>query len=277
MTGVRPRWYNISMKSGIVAIFGRTNAGKSTLLNALVRHKVSITSPKPRTTTFPIEAVYEDDRGQIVFIDTPGLTGNTMQEPIDLILYVIDHTRKRGDEENKVIGILRQFKDIHKVIVFNKIDVEEPDFTSHYLFLKDETSETIEVSALTGRNLVEVLNSVFSYLPERARIIDTTHMVTPLVNIDSKTYLGELIREKVYLSTGQEVPYRVRVQVDEIAERKNGTLYIQGRIITDSERYRKMLIGAGGRKVKEIGFKTRKELELSTGKKVFIDLRVEST
>ncbi len=264
------------MKSGIVSIFGRTNAGKSTLLNALVQQKVSITSPKPRTTQFPIEAVYQDERGQIVFIDTPGLAGNTAQESIDLILYVIDHTRKRGDEENKVMGVIRQFKDIPKIVVFNKIDIESPDFTSHYLFLKDETNEMLEVSAETGKHLGELLNKIFEYLPERPPLINMTDRVSPIINMDSKTYLAELIREKVYLSTGQEVPYRVRVQVDEILHRKNGTLYIKGTIITDSDRYRKMLIGTGARKVKEIGFKTRRELELSTGKKVFIDLTVES-
>lgn len=269
-------WYNTCMKAGIVAIFGRTNAGKSTLLNTIVGTKVSITSPKPQTTIFPIEAVYEDDRGQIVFIDTPGLTGNTMSETIDLIVYLVDHTRKRGEEENKILGISRQFKDIPKLLVFNKIDMKEPDYTSHYLFLKDETAETLEVSALNGTHIKNLVARIFEHLPEREKIIDTKDMVTPLVNIDSKVYMAELVREKVFLSMGQEIPYHVRVVTDEITERDNGSLYIKSRIITDSERYRKMLIGAEGRKVKEIGYKTRRELELSTGKKVFIDLTVET-
>lgn len=265
------------MKAGIVAIFGRTNAGKSTLLNEIIGTKVSITSPKPRTTIFPIEAVYEDNRGQIIFIDTPGLTGNTMSEQIDLIIYLIDHTRKRGEEENKVLGILRQFKDIPKLLVFNKIDMLTPDYRSHYLFLKEETAETLEVSALKGTHLKQLITRIFHYLPERKKIIDTTNMETPLVNIDSKTYMAELVREKIYLSTGQEVPYHARVETDEITERDNGALYIKARIITDTERYRKMLIGAGGQKVKQIGFKVRKELELSTGKKVYIELMVVSS
>ena len=263
------------MKAGIVAIFGRTNAGKSTLLNTMLGTKVSITSPKPQTTIFPIEAVFEDERGQIVFIDTPGLTGNTMQEAVDLIIYLIDHTRKRGEEENKILGIARQFKDIPKLLVFNKIDLKEPDYSPHYLFLKDETVETLEVSALNGTHIKSLLTSIFDHLPERDKIIDTKDMVTPLINIDSKTYIAELVREKVFLSMGQEIPYHVRVMTDEIIERDNGSLYIKSRIITDSERYRKMLIGAEGRKVKEIGFKTRREIELSTGKKVFLDLTIE--
>jgi GTP-binding protein Era len=263
------------MKSGIVGIFGRTNAGKSTLLNEIIGQKVAITSPKPKTTVFPIEAVFEDENGQIVFIDTPGLTGNTLSESLDLIIYLVDHTRKRGYEENKVIGIMRQFKNVPKLLVFNKIDLEKPDFTSHYLFLKEETEETLKVSAIDGKHVKHLITTIYKYLPERDKIIDTKDMVTPLVNIDSKTYLAELIREKIFLSMGQEIPYHVRVETNEITERKNGTLYIKARILTDTEQHRKMIIGMGAHKVKEIGFKTRKELELSTEKKVFLDLTVE--
>lgn len=265
------------MKSGYVAILGRTNAGKSTLLNTILGQKVAITSPKPRTTIFPIEAVYNDPRGQIVFIDTPGLTGNTMSEQIDVLIYLIDHTRKRGDEENKVMGIARQFKDIPKILVFNKIDLKDPDYTAHYLFLKEETKETVEVSALNGTHIKRLITAIFDHLPEREPIINMEGRVTPILNMNSKMFIAELIREKVYLSTGQEVPYRVRVETDEIKERDNGSLYIRARIITEGERYRKMLIGAGGRKVKELGFKTRRELELSTGKKVYLELTVESS
>lgn len=263
------------MKSGIVAIFGRTNAGKSTLLNTILGTKVSITSPKPQTTVFPIEAVYNDEQGQIVFVDTPGLTGNTMEEAVDLIVYLIDHTRKRGEEENKIMGIARQFKDTPKILVFNKIDMKEPDYTSHYLFLKEETKETLSISALNGTHVKSLITAIYNYLPEREPLIDMKGRVTPLLNMDSKGYMAEIIREKVFLSMGQEIPYHVRVETEEITERDNGSLYIKAKIYTDTERYRKMLIGAAGQKIKAIGFKTRRELELSTGKKVYLDLTVE--
>src|SRR3989338_775386 len=113
------------MKSGYVAIIGRPNSGKSTLLNNILRNKVSITSPKPQTTRFNIQAVYEDDRGQIIFIDTPGifakvkdpvsrrinpLAERIIGDDIDIIIHLVDHTRDRDFEENKILGLIRQFK-----------------------------------------------------------------------------------------------------------------------------------------------------------------------
>src|SRR3989344_6804527 len=110
------------MKAGVVALVGRPNVGKSTLLNTLLGQKVSITSPKPKTTRFPIQAVYEDERGQIIFTDTPGLSEGATKEQVNVVLYLIDQTRQRGGEENKVIGTLRKFPDIPKIVAFNKVD-----------------------------------------------------------------------------------------------------------------------------------------------------------
>ena len=264
-------------KAGIVGIIGRPNAGKSTLLNALLGKKVTITSPKPNTTQFSIEAVYEDEQGQIIFVDTPGLTSNLFHEKPDVIVYLIDHTRDRGTEENKTLGIVRKFSDVRKILAFNKVDVVKPSYKAHYKFLEEEFDDILEVSALKGTHLKSFISIIFKYLPEREPIIDTALLPTPLINVDSKMFIAELIREKIFLSTGQELPYRVRVVTDEITERKNGNLYIKAHIITDSDRHKMMLIGHEGRKVKEIGFKTRKELELSTDKKVYLELTVESS
>src|SRR3989344_3257305 len=125
------------MKAGVVALVGRPNVGKSTLLNTLLGQKVSITSPKPQTTRFPIQAVYEEERGQIVFMDTPGIfskvkdqvaarinlrTEETIDRGVDVIVYMVDHTRERAEEENRVLGIVRKTK-APKILVINKVDI----------------------------------------------------------------------------------------------------------------------------------------------------------
>lgn len=262
-------------RAGVVVLIGRTNAGKSTLLNSLLKQKVTITSPKPKTTRFSIRAVYEDDEGQIVFVDTPGQTKEVLGEKVDLVVYLIDQTRKRGSEENVTFGIVRKFENVPKILVYNKIDVKGKDYRPHYKFLETEVDDVLEVSALKGTHLKSLISAIYKHLPERDNIVETEGMATPLLNVDSNTFISEIIREKVYLFTGQEVPYQTSVVVDEVTERDNGSLYIRARVLTLNERYRKMLIGSGGRKIKEIGMNARKELALASDKKVFLELTVE--
>lgn len=277
------------MKSGMVALLGRPNAGKSTLLNALLKRKVSITSPKPQTTQFSIQAVYEDERGQIIFSDTPGIFAKTdnpkahelnmtaehsLKEGVDVVVYIIDKTRERGVEENKVLGIVRK-TDAPKILVINKTDKRYPDFIEQYLFMKDEFDATIELSARRGTNLNILLDTIFAFLPEGEKVIESTDMATPILNMDSKLFLEEIIREKAFLRLRREVPYSIRVVVDRITEKPQKDMsVIKARIITSS-RYKKMIIGAGGSKIKEIGMMARRELELATNRKIYLDLTVE--
>ena len=278
------------MKAGTVALIGRTNAGKSTLLNNLLGQKVTITSPKPQTTRFPIRAVYEDDRGQIIFVDTPGIFAKTpdllskkvnpqaelaLTQGVDLILYIIDHTRKRDFEENKTLGMVRKLKNVPKILVINKIDLKKPTYSAHYKFIEEEVNEVIKISALKKTNLNLLIEAVFEYLPEREALVETKEMATPALNIDSKTFIAEIIREKAFIFLRKELPYSLTTVVDEITERKNGLLYIQARILTTNDKYRKMIIGRKGRMIKEVGMATRKELEIAANKKVFLDLKVE--
>lgn len=263
------------MRFGVVALIGRPNAGKSTLLNNLLKQKVSITSPKPQTTRLPIRAVYEDERGQIIFVDTPGFFEKITQEKVDLVVYLIDHTRYRGGEENKTLGLVRKFKNTPKILAFNKIDIKKPSYKIQYKFMEEEFAKTLEVSALYGKNLKNLLGVIFEFLPEGMPQVETKFLATPLLNMDSRAFVAELIREKVFLFTKEELPYKTSVVVDEIKERENGTLFIKGRIITSKDKYRRMLIGKKGGKIKEIGRAARKELELATNKKVFLDIIVE--
>lgn len=282
------------MKFGKVLLIGRPNVGKSTFLNNLIGQKVAITSPKPQTTRFPIKALYKDERGKIIFVDTPGIFGkakdflakkinektmHVINEEVDIVIYMIDHTRRRDFEEARVLGLVRQIKK-PKILVINKVDLQEKTYLPQYKFLEDEIADVFQISALKKLHMKLLIDKIFDLLPEKTSVRDpeltSDKPIHPLLNIDSKTFIAELIREKVFLMMGEEIPYTTTAVIDVISERKNGVMYIKARILTTNDRYKKMLIGVGARKIKEIGSYARKEIALATGKKVFLDLVVET-
>lgn len=278
------------MKSGVVALVGRPNVGKSTLLNTLLGQKVSITSPKPQTTRFPIQAVFEEERGQIIFVDTPGIftkvkdqvaarinlrTEEMIEKGIDVIVYMVDHTRERAEEENRALGMVRKLH-IPKILVVNKVDVKEPTHIVQYRFMEDEFDKVIEISALENKHIPLLLDEIFERLPEGEPMVDTTTLVQPGLNLDSKTFIAEIIREKAFLNLRREVPYAVAAVVDAIEERDNGVTYIKARLLTSADRYKGMIIGQNGAMIREISMAARKELEVAANKKVYLDLTVET-
>ncbi len=278
------------MKSGIVTIVGRPNAGKSTLLNAILRHKVAITSPKPQTTRFNIQAVYQDKRGQILFVDTPGIFGKVedplarrinlkaqeaLQEGVNVVLYIVDHTRTRELEENKALGIVRQIK-VPKILVINKIDVRRPTHIVQYKFMEEEFNRVVEVSALNHKNIPVLIDAIFSFLPEGKQLVDRGQLTQPALNLNSKTFISEIIREKAFLFLRREVPYSLTAVVDDVVERDNGVLYIKARILTSADRYKSMIIGKNGTMIKEISMASRKELETAANRRVYLELTVET-
>jgi len=277
------------MKSGIVLLVGRPNVGKSTFINNLIGQKVAITSPKPQTTRFPIRAVYQQPEGTIIFVDTPGIMKKTedhlsekinkqtiqaLNQELDLVLYMVDHTRKRDFEEGRVLGFVRQIEK-PKILVINKIDIEEPSYLPQYKFLEDEFNDVFQISALKKQHFKPLLKRIFELLPSK-KIDLPENLIYPVLNLDAKTFIAELIREKIFLMMGEEVPYTTTVVVDEITERNQQLTYIKARILTTDDRYKKMLIGAHGQKIKEIGSYARKEIELATNKKIYLDLTVET-
>lgn len=279
------------IKIGKVLLVGRANVGKSTFVNNVIGQKVAITSPKPQTTRFSIRALYEEERGKIIFVDTPGIVGKAkdylskrinektlqiLNEQVDLVIYMVDQTRKRDFEESKVLGLVRKINK-PKILVINKIDDPGKSFLPQYKFLEDEFKDVFQISAINKTHVKPLLDKIFEYLPEKNEGSEEIppDLVYPIINLDSRIFISELIREKIFLMTGEEIPYTTTVIVDQISERKNGTTYIKARILTTNDRYKRMLIGTGGRKIKEIGSYARKEIALAINKKVFLDLNIE--
>ncbi len=265
---------------------GRSNVGKSTLLNALIGTKVAITTPKPQTTRQPMRGILNDDRGQVVFVDTPGVflgkkdpVSKKLNEfvretlkGVDLILYVVDPTREYGQEEARIQAMLRE-TDIPKLVVINKRDLPERKrpFTEAYRDIDVGQIETVEVSATTHNNLNQLVSLVFENLPEG----EPYYPLGQMTDLAQPEWIEEIVREKVYLSLSEELPYAVTVRFDDMETKEDGTRVFYVTILTTSERHKRMIIGSGARKIKEIGIQARKELETALQAKVFLDLRVK--
>lgn len=277
---------SIPFKSGMVTLVGRSNVGKSTLLNTLIGTKVAIVTHKPQTTRNIIHGVLNAPHGQVVFIDTPGVFKQTrgllsgkltkrVQEAIkdiDLIVYVVDPTKSIGAEERYNLALIRHLN-IPKIMVINKSELpkKEKVYLSDYKDLAENFSAIFELSALKNRHVQPLRDKVFELLPEG-------HPFYPpqqLTNIDEKFWVAELIREKIFLALRKEVPYTTHVEVVNIEE-KPEMFVIKATVFTSDSRYKKMIIGAGGRAIKEIGIAARKELEAALNKKIYLELEVET-
>lgn len=272
-------------KSGFVVLVGRSNVGKSTLLNALIGTKIAIVTPKPQTTRLPVRGVLTDpDRGQIVFVDTPGIflkkdafsqhlnqLVKEQLEGIETILYVVDPARPPGPEEEHLQEILRSV-DIPVIVLINKCDLSEESrpYMADALAIDVGQRDTIKISALQRKDLNRLVDSLFDLMPEG----DSFYPSEQLTDLSHKDWIAELIREKVFIRLREELPYTTKVEVEEIAPVSDTTERVTAHIWTTDDRYKKILIGAGGKMIKQIGIDTRKELEASMGKKVFLELDV---
>jgi GTP-binding protein Era len=273
------------MKSGFVILAGRSNVGKSTMLNALVGTKVAIMTPKPQTTRHPIRGILHDPRGQIVFVDTPGLFLGKKDalskrlnqivkqsfEDIEAVVYVVDPTRAPGREEEQIQQLLRLVK-IPVIVAVNKSDLmkREKPFLEDALNVDVGQHTVIEVSAKTHGNLNQLVEALFAVLPEGPPHYPDMQMT----DLSQKDWLEEVIREKCFLALDEELPYTINVTVDDIEQNGNMRI-IHATISTTVERYKGMIIGRKGSKLKDIGTSARKEIEAATGEKVFLELKVD--
>ena len=275
------------MKSGFAALIGRPNVGKSTLMNHLIGQKIAITSEKAQTTRSQIRTVYTDERGQIVFADTPGLTraknklGRFMVDvaektiaDADVILWIVEAGAYLGASEQEILERLRK---VNKplVLVVNKVDkVQDKKALAQSIEAYEKAvrpSDLIAVSALKHQNMEILLETLFRYLPEGPLFYDEdTVTEEPMRDI-----AAELIREQALRLLRDEVPHGIAVTVERMHEREDGTFDIDAEIICERESHKGMVIGKGGQMLKRIGTGARKTIEEMCGAPVNLKLWVK--
>lgn len=272
--------------SGFVAILGRPNVGKSTFLNRVVGQKIAIMSDKAQTTRNKIQGIYTEDDAQIVFIDTPGIhkphsrLGDFMVESalstlneVDAVLFMVNATQKRGRGDDFII---ERLKNVKKPIylVINKIDQIHPD---KLLQIMDDYRNTLDyaevfpISALEGNNCPELIESLVNTLPEGPQY----YPADQITDHPERFIAGELIREKVLELTREEVPHSVAVIVDRIHREDDEKVLVQATIVVERNSQKGIIIGKGGKMLKQIGVKARKDIELMLGDKVYLELWVK--
>lgn len=277
---------NKNFKSGFVSIIGRPNVGKSTLLNAILKEKIAIVTPKAQTTRNRIQGIYTTDNEQIIFIDTPGIhkahneLGNIMNDfalksitGIDLILYSIDVNVPLGTGDRFIIDALRESK-VPTILVANKVDKEQD---TNKIVENIETYKEygnfiggITISATEGFNIDKLLEMVVSnleygpmYYPE-----------DQLIDQPERFVVCELIREKVLLNTSEEIPHSVAVTIDRFKE-SDKIIDIHATIVVERLSQKKIIIGAKGAMIKKIGTEARKDIKNFLGLPVYLELFVK--
>lgn len=273
------------MKSGIVAVVGRANAGKSTLVNVLVGEKVAIVSPKPQTTRDRIMGILNTNDYQIAFIDTPGiykadnLLNSVMQKTaqdsandVDLILFIMDAHDGISDADRKLLKKYSSM-DVPTLLVLTKTDImTESLLISELKELSEENIEIIPVSARKGRNVKELLKVIVDKLPEGERIFSEN-----IVSDRSEKFMvSEIMREKILLKFDKEIPHGVAIIVNEFALSENGKTYrVNLDIVCEKPNHKAILIGKGGAAIKEVSSFARSDMEKFLGKKVFLTTYVK--
>ncbi len=273
-------------RSGFVSILGRPNAGKSTLLNALVGSKIAIVADKPQTTRTTIQGVVTTDRAQIVFADTPGIhradssINKRMMETVraalndrDVLLFVADASLGVTARDAEAVDLLKKTQ-TPSILVLSKIDLLKDkagllERIERYRAMYD-FAEYVPVSAATGENLEELRSVLTARLPEGPIYFPADHVTDQ----PERFLAAELVREQILGQTRQEVPHAVAVLVDKWEETPR-LVRIFATIYVEKEGQKGIVIGAGGAKLKQIGTMAREEMERFFGKKIFLDLHVK--
>lgn len=272
-------------KSGFVALIGRPNVGKSTLLNFLVSQKVAIMSPQPQTTRSKISGIYTDDQEQIVFIDTPGIhkpknklddfmdkSSYSALDEVDVVLFMVE-PEPAGKGDQYIAELLKKIKK-PVLLVINKIDKVHPDkllsIIDSYKNLGD-FAEIVPISASQGNNVSELIKTIAKYLPEGPQFYDADQLT------DRPEYfiVAELIREQVLKLTHEEVPHATAVVVDRMRDHEGGKLQIEATIYVERPGQKGIIIGKKGQMLKQIGIAARQEIEALLGEKVNLRLWVK--
>lgn len=277
---------NNKMKSGFVTIIGRPNVGKSTLMNHLIGQKIAIMSDKPQTTRNRIQTIVTDDRGQIVFIDTPGIhqpknklgvymnkSAETTLNEVDAILWLVEPDKKIGPGDSHIIGQLDRVKTpvfliINKIDTLPKTEVLEviETYKDAYAF-----ADIIPISAIEGLNTKAVMTSLFDVM-EEGPMFYPDDMIT---DQPERQIAAEMIREKVLHLMEQEIPHGVAVVIDQMKQRSKSNLVdIDATIVCEKDSHKGMIIGKQGSKLKEIGTRARMDIQNLLGSKVNLKIWV---
>ena len=275
-------------KSGFVTLVGRPNVGKSTLMNRIIGQKIAITSNKPQTTRNRIQTVYHDDRGQIVFLDTPGIhkaknklgefmvnaTESTFKE-VDLVLWLVEATTYIGQGERHIAQELKK-SSAPVILVMNKIDkVRKDELLECMNAYKDilDFAEMVPVSAQNGENVDDLIETMFSYLEEGPQFYDEDTITDQPV----RQIVAELIREKALRLLQDEIPHGIAVSIDSMKERPGKNLFydIDATIVCERDSHKGIIIGKQGAMLKRIGTAARKEIEDFLEAKVNLKLWVK--
>lgn len=286
----KEREYNMAknkFKSGFVTLIGRPNVGKSTLMNHLIGQKIAITSNKPQTTRNRIQTVYTDEKGQIIFLDTPGMNRaknklgeymltvaqRTLNE-VDVILWVVEASEYIGPAEQYIIEQLKQTK-TPVILIINKIDtIDKNQIGAVMKAYKGvlPVADMIPVSALRSRNMEEVIEAILKQLPEGPQYYDED----TITDQPERQIVAELIREKALRCLDKEVPHGIAVMIDQMKTRPNGAIVdIDATIVCERDSHKGIIIGKQGAMLKKIGTQARIEIEGLLDMKVNLQLWVK--
>ncbi len=276
-------------RTGYIAILGKPNVGKSTLVNALLGQKIAAVSPKPQTTRKRQLGILTSEKYQLVFVDTPGMhsprhkLGKYLNqeaeesiEGVDVILWLVDGSAKPTEEDAQIGLLLNKLpRRTSLVIAANKLDlvpaeVLTSNLEAYQTSLKRE-AKTVAVSATQNRNLNELIELLVSLSPFRAPEFDEEQVTDSY----ERDIAADLIREACLHKLREEVPHGVGVRIDDFKERENGMLYIGATIFVERDSQKGIVIGEGGSMLKSIGSAARKEIEAMGGRPVFLELRVK--
>jgi GTP-binding protein Era len=275
-------------RAGYVALVGRPNVGKSTLMNALIGQKVAAVSPRPQTTRQRQLGILTDERTQVVFMDTPGLhtpvhklgeymnqvAEDTLKEA-DLVIWLVEANREPAPEDVLISGRLKGIRHLPPVILaLNKVDrVDEAKLAERRVTYGQllAGAEVLAISAVSGQGLDELHEAIRAHLPPGAPFFDP-EQVTDFYERD---IASELIREAALRHLREEIPHGVAVRIDEFNERPDGSAYIFATLFVERESHKGIVIGRGGEMLKKIGSNARQEIEKMSERKIFLELRVK--
>ncbi|WKZ40167.1 MAG: GTPase Era [Anaerolineales bacterium] len=275
-------------RSGFIAIIGRPNVGKSTLMNALLGQKIAAVSPRPQTTRKKQLGILTLENAQLVFVDTPGLhkakhkLGEFLNDEakealdgVDLILWLVDAATPPTEEDLNIASLLADVPPrTPLMLVLNKMDMLKPDEESareeEYTQLVNASS-VMKISAAKRLGIGELLEALIQASPER----EADYPEDQVTDLYEKEIAGDLIREACLIQLREEVPHGMAVRIDEFKERENGMAYIAATLFVERESQKGIVIGEGGKMLKSIGSAARKEIEEMGGRKVFLELRVK--